>query len=105
MTTRFKHLLARMSALENSVEAEHETSLDLLDVLLMKKQKQPPVTHSNADLHSAGHHGSSRGGGGGNGGGGAGRSPSNGVYQSRSPQQGSSHSGGRKTSNVVRRSR
>ena len=28
-----------MTALENSVEAEHETSLDLLDVLLLSKGK------------------------------------------------------------------
>jgi hypothetical protein len=43
-----------MSALESSVEAEHETSLDLLDVLLMKKQKLPMSSsgNSNTDPHS-----------------------------------------------------
>jgi len=87
---RFEHLLARMSALENSVEAEHETSLDLLDVLLMKKQKQPPSGHSSADPHSAGHQGAVKGGGGG----GAHHSP----HASR-------NGGGKKTNNVSRRSR
>ena len=54
---RFDLLLARMSALENSVEAEHETSLDLLDVLLMKKQTQQPASsahaHPAAEQHGA----------------------------------------------------
>ena len=45
------NLQTRMSALESSVEAEHETSIDLLDVLLMTKGKQLPAqvsTHLNS---------------------------------------------------------
>lgn len=35
---RFTSLIERMNSLENAVESEHETSLDLLEVLIQKSE-------------------------------------------------------------------
>jgi uncharacterized membrane protein YgcG len=37
---RFTSLIERMNSLENAVESEHETSLDLLEVLIQKSEKK-----------------------------------------------------------------
>jgi hypothetical protein len=43
---RFTSLIERMNSLENAVESEHETSLDLLEVLIQKNEgKKPSSTH------------------------------------------------------------
>jgi hypothetical protein len=53
---RFTSLIERMNSLENAVESEHETSLDLLEVLIQKSENKKQLRGGGA-------------GGGGNGGG------------------------------------
>ena len=52
---RFTSLIDRINSLETAVESEHETSLDLLEVLLHKneKNKNKLITNSNKKFSSS----------------------------------------------------
>lgn len=74
---RFTSLIDRINSLETAVESEHETSLDLLEVLLHKSEKNKAklLTNSHKKISSSssgfgGGGGTSIGGSGGGGGGG-----------------------------------
>jgi hypothetical protein len=67
---RFTSLIERMNSLENAVESEHETSLDLLEVLIQKnegKKLSHSQQHQQSSRSNRGPHGSGGGGGGGGG--------------------------------------
>lgn len=56
LTQRLTELSERMSSLESSVETEHETSLDLLEVLLKQQQQQSQSSRNrreSRDLQSS----------------------------------------------------
>lgn len=55
---RFTSLIERMNSLENAVESEHETSLDLLEVLIQKSENKKQLKAG-----SGGGGGGMRGGG------------------------------------------
>lgn len=50
---RFTSLIERMNSLENAVESEHETSLDLLEVLIQKSEGRKSHRPISTPIHGS----------------------------------------------------